>query len=372
MNSDELNKRREAAAQAMESDLQRHMRESRAELSRRQVAAGEARIDAERARLAETKRREEEAAAAEGRRRQAEAADKQARTSQIARAGQMVESLKSEYLHLDPLRTFKGDMARAVKEEGLSLSKIAITGQGFRGGPSPAPRRLGLSGWLVAPLALAAAGALAYFVYFYYFSPPPAPDTKTNATPAPLIFTEANTAVPLETASGGEAVRNLINQEAAQTNFGAPAIKNLYFTRGGQIIGWNIFRQATELELPADLSRTLGDEFMFGVYYNGNAISRFLIIEPKLFELAYSGMWQWERTMVDEAFPLINGRPPGSDDRGQGFTDKLVHNKDTRLLKNRSGETVLFYGFLDPRHLVITRDEETFLEILKRFTAGAN
>ncbi len=364
--------RRSEAARAMENEEQRHHRESREELARRQAAAVQAKLDAETKQVEAERAAQKATLEAAARREQAAFQAKQKRVGTIERAGRIIETLKSGDLKLTSLRTYKGDMARAVREEGISVSKIAMAGQGRRGarGEVALARRSNL-GWLVFLLLLVGGGAAGYY-YYYLWPNQTTPRPATIAAPSPIIFSEARAPLDLTSLSGTEAIQQQINTEATRAGLSGGAIKNIYFTRGGQILPFSAFRQAAGLNLPADLSRTVEEEFMFGIYNNSVANNRFLIIEPKLSELAFGAMLDWEPKLLDDIFPLLSGGPPQSNARGQIFIDRLVHNKDARLLKNKAGETILFYAFLDPHHLIISRNEETFLEVLKRFTAGEN
>ena len=52
------------------------------------------------------------------------------------------------------------------------------------------------------------------------------------------------------------------------------------------------------------------------------------------------------------------------------FEDRIIRNKDVRVMKDSAGNIVLLYGFLDQKNLVITTNEQTFQEILNRFFAS--
>ena len=49
----------------------------------------------------------------------------------------------------------------------------------------------------------------------------------------------------------------------------------------------------------------------------------------------------------------------------QTFTDKVIQNKDTRILQ-KDGRIIFLYSFIDEKTLVITTGEKPFEEILKR------
>ena len=65
-------------------------------------------------------------------RQRREAREKLKEIGAAAEASELVEKLKVKELNLSPLRTLKGDMARAVREEGVSVASVALSEQARR------------------------------------------------------------------------------------------------------------------------------------------------------------------------------------------------------------------------------------------------
>jgi hypothetical protein len=52
------------------------------------------------------------------------------------------------------------------------------------------------------------------------------------------------------------------------------------------------------------------------------------------------------------------------------FKDKIIHNKDTRVLTTPNGQIKFLYSFIDKKTLVITTSENGLKEALYRTTTG--
>jgi hypothetical protein len=157
---------------------------------------------------------------------------------------------------------------------------------------------------------------------------------------------------------------------AAQTKLQVKTIRYIYFTDGERLLPFSYLRQTLTLSLPGDLNRSLKDDFMLGIYSNQTGERRpFLILTNNFFERAFSGLLQWEKTMAADLAPLLDNTTVTTTP-GQPFIDKVVKNRDCRVLQDTEGKTALFYAFLDNTDIVITTAEDAFGEILQRFIAS--
>ncbi len=123
--------------------------------------------------------------------------------------------------------------------------------------------------------------------------------------------------------------------------------------------------------VPASLTRAF-DKKMFAGFYTKENNHPFFIIQIDSFDKAFEGMLAWEKNIYSDLKKYIDTRnetenisTPLSD-----FEDQIVQNKDTRILKNDQGETLMLYSFIDQKNLFIVDDEATFKEILNRFTTS--
>lgn len=116
--------------------------------------------------------------------------------------------------------------------------------------------------------------------------------------------------------------------------------------------------------------RSLG-KFMLGTYtkkQGGTKSHLFLIIETKNYDQAFAGMLTWEKTLFDEMFSIfgIDVNQDRSVLFSKNFEDLLIDNNDARIIKDNTGQAVLYYMFIGKNNLVITDDIDTIKEITKR------
>lgn len=362
-------RRQDEARRALEGEEWRQRRETRAQLAARQAAARE---HASVAKQAET---EAEIAAKEEARRAAAAeaeaveADYGKRVDKISTAKQTINELKTSKVMMSPIRTLKSDMARVVKEDGISISSIAMSEQARKrfglapAGKMPQPPNAFLP-YLLFMLFVVAAGGGVYWWWRaterYY----PTIATNISAVQTPFIFAEATKNLSL---SGPAAtIREAINQEASDTR-GGWTVKNLAFTQDNAGVSWRRLAQSLEIKMPDLLNKSLAAQYMFGLLKEGGDTSRFLLLKTSFPDQAYAGLYDWESAaMADQLLPLLYATPPTRSTTNR-FSDKLVRNKDARILSTSDGRILLLYAFLDGETIIITPNQETFLAVFDRF-----
>jgi hypothetical protein len=269
---------------------------------------------------------------------------------------------------MSPIRTLKSDMARVVKEDGISISSIAMSEQARkRFGLGPAPKALpspnAMLPYLLFILFVVAAAGRVYWWWKaterYY----PAAALNASALQTPFIFAEASKNISL---SGTAAeIRSTINEAASDLSSGW-TVKNLIFSQGEAPVSWRRLAQSLEIQLPDLLNKSLASQYMFGLLNRSGQSDRFLLLKTSFPDQAYAGLLEWERTMADQLVPLLYATAPTKPTQNR-FTDKLLRNKDARVLASTDGRATLLYAFLDGETIIITPNEETFLAVFTRF-----
>lgn len=356
-------KRRREAVLAMEGEEHRKLREAKETAERSKIAKAQVEAEAKARSAAETQAATARAAAEKSRKEEAAINAEVNRRDKIGQSQSLTDKLKTTATKLNPLRTIKTDMARAVKEEGLSLSKIATLSQQREHSEESIVSNEGSKFWLVFSIViiLAASGTLAGW---WWLGRPTVIVTPSNNIPPVLTsILQADTNRPMNLAGLNTVsqVRDAL-ELAVETNNEQRGIINIYFTKNTEILPFFDFRQAFDLKLPDDLTRYVRDNFFFGILDNGETKSRFLIIETSFFAQAWSAMLNWERYMSSDLGPLLKT----IDDSRATWSDKVVSNKDTRIERGPNGNTILIYGFINEETIVIARDEATFTAVFER------
>jgi len=157
---------------------------------------------------------------------------------------------------------------------------------------------------------------------------------------------------------------------------------------GGDLI------EALGLSAPDILLRNIDRSSTVGVISAGGDTNPFFILRATSYERTYAGMLSWESTVAQDLQPFYP-RPEVVIDEtsfeaasttpsttaaliaptstySAGFKDEIIENRDVRVLRDSSGRSVLLYGYRDKESLIIARNGEAFLELIRRLTAAGN
>lgn len=140
------------------------------------------------------------------------------------------------------------------------------------------------------------------------------------------------------------------------------------------------FFESFASRIPTSLTRALNKKMFSGIY-TLDKNHAFFIIQVDSFDRAFEGMLAWEKNMYNDLKLFINKTNMVTAENTANtseivtiplkiFEDIIVQNKDTRVLKNNQGDTLMMYSFIDQKTLFIMDNESTFKEILKRFEAS--
>ncbi len=118
---------------------------------------------------------------------------------------------------------------------------------------------------------------------------------------------------------------------------------------------------------PSSLIRSLSDSYMIGTYTN-NTQNLFIIFQTKNYEYTYAGMLEWEKTLAGDMLPLfeLDTKESKIQIRDRKWKDVIINNKDVRALVNENDKIILYYLFTNKSNLVITSDESTIKEIVAK------
>jgi len=290
-------------------------------------------------------------------------------------AGQIPEEKQRPEWIIKPLRTLRGDIEEVVKEGKTSAVKIAVaenkraTGNEETISNFTAPRReLPIKNILigVAGLILIAGGGVGlYFIYQKASAPEP---VALNTPKQTLINTEA------------EKVLDISNLDRPKLITAINAEKNSLPKNLSTITGINLVRKTNattteavpagdfleQLQIQTDTSfvRALEPNFVFGFHILGQT-EPFLILKTNSYDSAYAGLLRWENYLATDLGPIFL-----STTTVGFFEDKIIYNKDTRILSDADGKIILLYSFNDKNTIIITTNETTFKNLVDRLRAA--
>ncbi len=356
-------KRRQEARLAMEGEQQRARRIDKESTIQASLSVSKAAAEMKARIEAESQARVAKAAAERAQKEEAELTADANLRDRIQKAEETTAEMKDAPNKLTPLRTIKTDMARAVRDEGLSLSKIATLSQerGHNDESVVTNERSQTVLIISIILVLAVSGGL---IGWFFISQPSAPVVIENPIPASfskILQADNNRSVEATSLDTVSRAREALELTAEKKDEQGGLI-NIYFTKNKTVLTLLKFGQTLGLNLPEELTRHLQDNFVFGVYDTGEVRSRFLIFKTSFFAQAWSAMLDWERYMASDIGPLLKT----ASNNKSTWTDKAIRNKDARVQRDAEGNTILVYSFIDEQTLLITRDEETFIKVFGR------
>ena len=274
------------------------------------------------------------------------------------------------------IRTYKSDVAEFIKREGKTLADIAIAESSRRTNllkeeiSTPIIRRkaiyiIGAVFFLVA-LSI---GTL-YFILKPKSNPAPIPTTgKTDKALFVSGIKEKNFSIGKQ---NGESVLSAISIALKEvTPFLALHLVSENNLGEESLISSRDFLERIGVYPPGVLIRTLSPDLALGSI-GGKA--RFLVIKNNYYGGAFSGMLQWEKTMVDDLRNLLDldaikssrskteivgATTSISQLAVSGFKDALIANRDSRIFKDGSGAIILLYLFPDNNTIIIAGSENT-------------
>ncbi len=284
------------------------------------------------------------------------------------------------------LHTLKDDLQGLVDDNKMSLIKATALEEEKRQkrdnvAPAPAHKsdRKPIARVVIFALTFVFLGVLALTAMFFV-----AGQRQTN-TPPPLpsiMFSEQTLAFPLlqgRLASEARQQLALARTQVALTLGAIARIAPLISTPNE--LGESVQRPATTEEFmrsigavpPESLVRALSDEFFFGVHALDENVP-ILVVPVLVYERAFAGMIEWEKSINDELAPIFTAIPaqitnPEGKSVPRAFEDVIVQNYDVRILRDARGTVRFLYAFPTRDILIFAESPNSFVEILARLRA---
>jgi hypothetical protein len=282
---------------------------------------------------------------------------------------------------ISPLRTYKDDVARTISRKKTSLTSMVIAESRRKMRQAQSEKneeRRGIKNYLLFTMSiLLIMGGIGSASYFYIKN-----QRENTALPiariSSLVFADAQEEFDTTGLTGGQLMSLLSAERDNAGSLPLGTIKHLYLTAnldGSKfLVGARDFLETIGADVRSPYLRSINQTFMLGFHvFNGS--QPFLILKVGFFEGAFAGMLAWEGEMQDDLAPLFGQKADSIFDeditKGQpAFSDVVIKNKDTRVLKDSAGNIILLYSFVDRETLVITTREDTFIEIFTRMTSS--
>ena len=252
---------------------------------------------------------------------------------------------------LKAIRTFQGDTQEYIKRKGLSLVEIAAEASKRSDLATKEEsnkfsiKKISLISIIIVIIIGVGLGT------FWLFSRKAQEKQLASLVPKPILVSDKQ----IEAAADLKSI-----QSALKTPI---RINSLLYV--SMAVKPEEFLKIIKAGPPKELMDSLADKFMLSKFYL-NKDWPILIFKIQSYELAFVGTMNWEKGMFDnlkEIFPIKD-----VGEINEFFEDKEIDNRDTRILRNKNGDIILIYSFINRNYLVIAPDEEPLKEIFRRFS----
>lgn len=311
------------------------------------------------------------------------------------------------------LETYGTDINRVVSQGDVSVVSIAAAEAERRtraaSGEPVAPQPLAKSeSSPMRPVLYIAGGLLLLsalgIVAALLWRPSASPVQPTGDAAAPFLEVDQTVPVLVSSSATHESLMTDLEAARAKLNISLGLVARLYVAAATSTSKTPDPLPANELlallapDMPQDLQLTILPTYLLGIHsYDQN--EAFLVLRVDSYQQAFSGMLAWEDFMQRDLSPLFNYQPPthiqnqpaasstiatlsaatSSQTTSQpesqvirtGFVDQVVDNHDARVLRNPAGDIILLWTFLDRNTLVITTNQYTLSEVIRRVNTSS-
>ena len=272
-----------------------------------------------------------------------------------------------------PLHTYASDMAEALKENQGSVIKIALDEQHKREAEGVVQKEKPKNRiFLFASILLIALGGASYYgITWYTQQTTQAPVVvDTTVKQQGIVFANGNRDVSIATLTS-DGLQNTLAPLLTPPGTSTGLITKLSLTTPSIDGSAKPLDARTALSLFAPsardvLLRSLDTDYMVGTY-DGDKTYFFALFTTDDYDTTLAELLRYEGKMFDDWYRTFSITVSTQDNLFQkSFTDKVLYNKDTRVLQNSAGNSVLIYGFLDSKTFIITNSEKALQEISLR------
>jgi hypothetical protein len=270
------------------------------------------------------------------------------------------------------IHTFADDVKRALSQDHMSISKIAMEEQKRRDRlmqtnevSARNPRNLALL-FVSLILLLGGGGTIWYFM------------TQVGEEKVPTITDDKRIHVTYDSRidlSFDNTTRSTISEDIARIStqpLTNDTITAIVYRKEFDLVDPRLFLLTLQSRAPESLVRSLDSQFMLGIY-SSKVNAPFLLIKSSSYETAYSGMLAWEKDLaVDmdgiiyrkvQALPDGTGTLPSNS--GQ-YVDRVIANRDARAYVDVTGRMLFYYAFVTNDLIIIAQNDAALSEVISR------
>ena len=279
---------------------------------------------------------------------------------------------QEKYIH-----TYASDMADSMRVNNEAVIKVALAEQKKR---EQIKKREWAKGTKKLNTIFTIIGIAIIILAFYISSTiiergkKEAIHPTINSRVGALVSYDDQTFIDTKTFASKEDVTRVLVGEYKKV--GRPnSIHALFFTKNQgqvQLLVTKDFLTLIQSTIPNTLLTSLENQFTSGMYYDNATPHLFLMFQAKDYDRAFAGTLEWEKTLLDDVFPLFRIDTSGENKKlfQAKFQDTIINNKNARVLSDNNGKAVLYYAFVSANNFVVTDSENAIKEIISRLVTA--
>ncbi len=375
-----LEKRKIEAAKAMASDEQKKIQEEKDRAIAHKLEAQKKLAELEEERKAQEELRKKDIGREQREKDFAQEKLRQEKIKQILESKKKIEGIKRAPLsRLSSVHTLTDDLSDAIKNRGMTAARLA---QANKQEKKEAEKPVSLRKTIIFSLSLIIFLSGLTAISWSAWQRTQKSIAPTQITHDPIIFADEHVAIDLKGMTPEQ-----VRQEIKDLRLTVPVsleggpkerIKDIYFiyeesrnTDQGLIIekkiaGPELFATSTGLAITNDLLRFLDSDFMLG-FQLGVQDEPFYIFKTKYYKNSADALLYDENRIISQLLLPFIDTETETRIRFTPFQDKMVKNRDIRMVTNQDNMTLAAYTWLDKNTIAVTTNEITLEKILSSF-----
>ncbi|MFA5290835.1 MAG: hypothetical protein WC385_00780 [Candidatus Paceibacterota bacterium] len=372
-----LEKRKVEAAKAMASDEQKKIREEAEKAKQHKEEAQKKLAELEAIHRAEEERKKKDVSIEQAEKDLAQEKRRQEKIKEILASQKTIEGIKrSPQSRLSSIHTITDDLSEEIKERGFTAASLA------QANIKEKREEEKTFSWrktiILAISFILVVGGLTAISWSLWQR------TEESRSPAQLnhdsiIFADEHLAIDL-TDKSPEQLRQEISAIKDQNGYGEgrEKISDIYFTYEEsrntdqgvvvekKIAGPGLFATSTGLVITDDLIRFLEPDFMLGLY-TGSQTGPFYLFKTGSYKNSADALLHNENEIVSQLLSNFVDSETNIKITTTPFQDKMIVNRDVRLITDQNNKTLAAYAWLDKKTIAVTINEFILEKVLNSF-----
>ena len=362
-----LEKRKLEAAAAMASDIQKKAQEEKTLAKIQKEEARKKLAELEAVRKAEEELKKKDLSAQQQERDLAQEKLRQAKIKEILESQRTIERIKkSPQSRLSSIHTLTDDLSEEIKAGGFTATRLA---QANRPELSEDKKTVSWRKTFVLTLSFVLVIGGLTAISWSLLQRTEQSQTSAQLTHNSIIFADEHRVIDLKNKTPEQIQQAvaLATTPSEATISNREKIRDIYFVDAQlQTAGPAVFASSLGLVITDDLLRFLQPDFMLGVYL-GPQTEPFYIFTAVDYKNTADALLHNENDIVSQLLAPFLSADTIAQIKTTSFQDKLLKNRDTRMVLDQDNSTLAIYAWLNKNTIAVTTNEFVLEKILNSF-----